>query len=465
MAEQESPPAEDEKETDHSVSSDSENDDGFIMLTEDEGVQKKIILPGDEDDLNLPQTPPRNATVQCHYIARTLQDGRQFDSSRERGQSAKKKHKNKSCPPFEFQLGTHIEWPAWQIVIPTMKRHEICIVRCSPRYGYGDQSDVEKARVIVPPNSWLEFEIELLGWNEWQFLSFEYNGIRHTQSIRKKVLCNGSKPMRPRVDDIVTLSYKGYIPSMENRIFAAKDHVNVVCDDDGSLTEGFHVAMQQMEEGERAIVEILDYELAYGVEGDIDLDIPYLTDISYEIELHHVERAKEMKECNDLELMEKARKFKKEGNELYGRGVWHASMKKYQKALRWAQCVESSEFEKEKIQLIVDVNNNIGLIWMKREDHEKVIEFALKVLECDEKNVKALCRAGHAMIKQKDYMEAKTHLKRAKAVDPNNAYVQKLWSIAVSRLKQERERQKKQFHAMFGYRPEKKTDKNKTENT
>ena len=79
---------------------------------------------------------------------------------------------------------------------------------------------------------------------------------------------------------------------MNNYLFAAQDNITIVCDDDARFTEGFHISLQTMEEGEHAYIDILDYDLAYGAEGNIELDIPYFADISYQIHIHHIERVK-----------------------------------------------------------------------------------------------------------------------------------------------------------------------------
>ena len=267
----------DEKYEEYIISSDEEkgDDDGFIMLTEDNEVQKKIILCGDDDCS--PITPPRNCTVSCHYIARLIQNGKQFDTSRKKGLT--KSGKKLSPKPFQFELGKGKVIKAWDICIKTMKKNEIAILRCSPNYGYGQQGKDD----TIPPNSWLEFEIELIEWDEWQEIDNNIN-------LRKKVICNGYKSIIAKPDDLVSLSYKAYIPSMDNYLFASQDNITIICDDNDQFPDGFHISLQNMEEGEHAIIEILDYDLAFGAEGDIELNIPYFADICYQIHIHHINK-------------------------------------------------------------------------------------------------------------------------------------------------------------------------------
>jgi FKBP-type peptidyl-prolyl cis-trans isomerase FkpA len=83
--------------------------------------------------------------VSVHYVG-TLENGEQFDSSRDRGQ------------PFQFQLGGGQVIAGWDEGVQGMKVGGIRELTIPPELGYGAQGSPP----VIPPNSTLLFEIELL---------------------------------------------------------------------------------------------------------------------------------------------------------------------------------------------------------------------------------------------------------------------------------------------------------------
>ncbi len=109
--------------------------DGVVALSS--GLQYKIEREGAGD------FPKSNATVVVHYVG-TLIDGREFDSSRRRGE------------PATLNLGQVIK--GWQEAIPLMRAGSRWTIYVPPSLGYGAQG----AGAVIEPNSTLIFEIELL---------------------------------------------------------------------------------------------------------------------------------------------------------------------------------------------------------------------------------------------------------------------------------------------------------------
>jgi FKBP-type peptidyl-prolyl cis-trans isomerase FkpA len=88
-------------------------------------------------------SPAATDTVKVHYRG-TFQDGREFDSSYKRGE------------PTEFPLNRVI--PCWTEGVQLMKPGGKARLTCPPAIAYGERG----AGGVIPPNSTLHFEIELV---------------------------------------------------------------------------------------------------------------------------------------------------------------------------------------------------------------------------------------------------------------------------------------------------------------
>lgn len=129
-----------------------------VSTAQDGGILKQI-LQAPPDDAEGP--PPNGNEVSAHYTGRLL-DGTKFDSSVDRGQ------------PFKFTIGSGQVIKGWDQGFASMKIGEKALLKCKPEYAYGASGSPPK----IPANATLEFEVELLGFQEkpkekWQMTTTE----------------------------------------------------------------------------------------------------------------------------------------------------------------------------------------------------------------------------------------------------------------------------------------------------
>ncbi|KAJ2712304.1 Fork head 1 [Coemansia spiralis] len=104
------------------------------------GVDIETKTPGNGKDF-----PKKGSRVVMHYVG-TLEDGTQFDSSRSRNR------------PFECTIGLGQLIKGWDEGVPKMSVGEKAMFTITPDYGYGKNG----VPGLIPPNSKLFFEVELL---------------------------------------------------------------------------------------------------------------------------------------------------------------------------------------------------------------------------------------------------------------------------------------------------------------
>ncbi|KAK9380560.1 uncharacterized protein V2V93DRAFT_371025 [Kockiozyma suomiensis] len=107
------------------------------------GVTVDSIAPGNGTDF-----PKAGDKVSMHYVG-TLENGKKFDSSRDRGK------------PFETVIGVGQVIKGWDEGVPKLSLGETARLTITGDYAYGSRGFPG----LIPPNATLIFEVQLLGIN------------------------------------------------------------------------------------------------------------------------------------------------------------------------------------------------------------------------------------------------------------------------------------------------------------
>jgi len=107
------------------------------------GVTVQTITPGDGKTF-----PKQSDLVTIHYVG-TLSDGTKFDSSRDRNE------------PFKTHIGVGKVIKGWDEGVPQLSLGQKAVLTVSSDFAYGARGFPP----VIPPNSTLNFEVELLQIN------------------------------------------------------------------------------------------------------------------------------------------------------------------------------------------------------------------------------------------------------------------------------------------------------------
>lgn len=141
-----------------------------------------------------------------------------------------------------------------------MSKGEKCVLRCAPDYAYGENGSGAK----IPPNSSLDFEVELIDYDDWTQLPGE-------STIYKRIINEAVGDESAITEDSsLTLSWNGYYFNVNadgksKEMFDNGENITIIYNDDDRFCDAFHKALESMQSMERAQFKVIDASLAYGL--------------------------------------------------------------------------------------------------------------------------------------------------------------------------------------------------------
>jgi FK506-binding protein 4/5 len=421
--------------------------EGWIQVTEDGGIKKKILSEGSGDTY-----PIAGSDVFCHYVGTLVSTGNKFDSSRDRNS------------PFNFQIGQGNVIKGWDRGIATMKKGEKCILRCRSDYAYGAQSPSES----IPANSDLDFEVELLDWSNWK-------RVNSKDDFKKQIIISGDGADydTPNEDAKCIISYQLKLNDEKGQIIIEEQNVSFIIEDEDEekYPKGFHDAIKDMKKKSQVEFKIAS-QYMWKDKGNAKLNIPPNTDIYLNVTLHDFNNAKQSYEMNNIEKYNDAQLKKNQGNELFKQEKYQRALKKYKKCLDLINDIgeggggagagggqeeEKSilkEHEQDIKELKISCNNNLAMVYIKLKEYIDAISKCDEIItKIDSNNIKAWTRKGYALYLDGDYEKSKEIFKYALTLpnlsENDNKYINQYLNLSKHKIKEYQEKQKKIYSKMF----------------
>lgn len=387
----------------------------FIDLSGDSGVQKKILQEGTGTE-----TPSSGCTVSLHYTGTLDSDGKQFDSSRDRNE------------PFEFNLGHGSVIKAFDMGVATMKLGEKCILKCAPDYAYGASGSPPN----IPPNSTLNFELEMLGFKG------EDLSPKSDRSIERVVQKVGEGKKTPNDGAFVKIHLVG---RHEGKIFEERDVEFTIGEgEEFGVVSGVEIALEKFKKVETSKL-ILKPQFAFGPEGNPDLGVPANATVDYTVTLKEFERELDSWKLAEEERMEQAKLFKEKGTSYFKDSKFKLALKMYEKSLSFLSSSESEECKQFKLAVYL----NKALCHQKLNQQDETKDACNEALNIDSKNVKALYRRGQSKLSLGDLERALEDFDAVREIEPENKAALNQVTICKQKIKVYNEQQKKVFANMF----------------
>lgn len=347
----------------------------------------------------------------------------------------------------EFTVKDGFFCPALAKAVKTMKKGEKVLLTVKPQYGFGEKGRPSSGEEgAVPPNAALLIDLELVSWKS-------VTEIGDDKKVLKKILKEGEGYEKPNDGAVAKVKLTGKL--QDGTVFTKKGHDEEPFEfktDEEQVIDGLDRAILTMKKGEFALVTIPPEHAFGSTESQQDLAVvPPNSTVLYEVELVSFVKDKESWDMNNAEKIEAAAKNKEEGNALFKVGKYAKASKRYEKGAKLIE-YDSSFSEEEKKQskaLKVTCNLNNAACKLKLKDYKEVVKLCTKVLEAENRNVKALYRRAQAYIQTADLDLAELDIKKALEIDPDNRDVKLEYRALKEKMREYNKKDAKFYGNMF----------------
>ncbi|KAB1203961.1 Peptidyl-prolyl cis-trans isomerase FKBP62 [Morella rubra] len=200
------------------------------------GIKKRLLKRGQGWE-----TPELGDEVIVHYVG-TLLDGTKFDSTIDKDE------------PLPIKLGKGQVVTGLDHAIITMKKGETGLFTLPPELGYGAAGRGD----IIPPDSVVQFEVELVSW-------ITVVDVSRDSGIIKKIMEKGEGTETPGDLDEVLVKYRMVLDDGTIVAETPEEGIEFYVKD-GHLCPAFPIAIKTMKRGEKAKL-IVQPQYAFREEG------------------------------------------------------------------------------------------------------------------------------------------------------------------------------------------------------
>lgn len=339
---------------------------------------------------------------------------------------------------LEFKVEEGAFCPAVKIAVQDMKKGEAAKLTVAPRYAFGDAG-----REGCPPGATIEVHLKLVAVKTVKTIDPD-----HTGAITKTILQDGKAYSQPNDEATVTVSWTGKLA--DGTVFDKVERAQYVTSNEQFPCDALELAVMSMREGEVAEVAVHDAVYGFGAAGAPPA-VPPGALVTYHIELHDFKNGVEAFEMETAAKLDRADKFKLQGNAAFKAGNYRKARRLYEKvesSLSYDDSFGAADKARSR-DIKLSCNLNMSAVSLKMGDHRGAASYAGKVLAVRPGHVKALFRRSQAYMETSDFVEAENDMKAAMLEEPDNRDLQLAYRKLKQRMKAHNKKDAKLFGAMF----------------